>query len=95
MMGTEGEYTEVPDVAIHGLALESDMLLEPDSRTVQNAEVRGAVGKEAEGWRGAIEKEYADNFVQRNVFTVTTEDERRKYGMPLPMKLVFTMKNMF
>ena len=92
MMGAEGEYSEIPDVAIHGLALESDMLLEPDSRTVQNAEVRGAVGKEAEGWRGAIEKEYVDNFVQRNVFTVTTEDERRKYGMPLPMKLVFTMK---
>ena len=71
------------------------MLIEPDSRAVQNAEVRGAVGADAEGWRASIEKEYSDSFVQRNVFTVTTEEERRKYGMPLPMKLVFTKKMVF
>ena len=33
-----------------------------------------------------MEKEYNDNFLQRNVFTVTTEHERRTHGTPLPMK---------
>ena len=41
-----------------------------------------------------MEKEYVENFVQRNVFTVTTDEERRKHGIPLPMKLVFSFKKL-
>ena len=68
--------------------------MDPASRTVQPKEVRESVGIEAEGWRAAMEKEYNDNFLQRNVFTVTTEHERRTHGTPLPMKLVFTLKQL-
>ena len=93
MLGADGEYHDVPDEAIHGLVLESD-ILDPASRTVQPKEVRESVGIEAEGWRAAMEKEYNDNFLQRNVFTVTTEHERRTHGTPLPMKLVFTLKQL-
>ena len=81
MLGSSGEYAEVPDEAIHGLALDTD-ILEPNSKTVQPADVRKATGKEAEGWRAAMDKEYVDNFVQRNVFSITTDEERRIHGAP-------------
>ena len=92
LLGSDGEYADLPDTTVHGLALESEMLLEPDSRTVNNAEVRGSTGVEAQGWRDSMETEFHKNFVERNVFSVSTSQERASYGPPLPMKLVFTRK---
>ena len=68
LLGSDGEYADLPDTTVHGLALESEMLLEPDSRTVNNAEVRGSTGVEAQGWRDSMETEFHKNFVERNVF---------------------------
>ena len=85
---------ELPDAALHGLALEAeaDLAAEPGSRIVTAAEVKSSPGVTREGWDRAIEKEFQENFAMRNVFTVSTDDERRNYGIPLPMKLVFAQK---
>ena len=82
-----------PDVA-HGLSTEHDVDLMdgPGSVTVPAAEVRKTTGREAEQWRAATEKEYVENFVQRNVYRVATEVDKRRHGPPLPMKLVYTKK---
>ena len=64
----------------------------PGTRTVTQAEVRASTGTEAEDWRTAIEDEFQKNFVDRNVFTTSTPEECRRYGAPLPMKLVYTIK---
>ena len=40
----------------------------------------------------ATEQEYVENFVQKNVSRVATEADKRQYGPPLPMKLVYTLK---
>ena len=87
-----GEPGNLPSELIHELMVEGSSELDPGARTVTAAEVRASTGKTAEGWRAATEKEFVENFQQRNVFTVTTEEERRAYGAPLPMKLVYTMK---
>ena len=55
-------------------------------------EVQASTEKAAEAWRSAIEDEFYKNFVDRSVFTVSTAAERRAYGAPLPMKLVYTLK---
>ena len=93
LLGSDGENVDVPDAPVHGLEQDQD-ITEPDVKPVTPAEVRASTGATAEGWRAAVEREFVENFVQRNVFTVTTEDERRRHGSPLPMKLVFTLKKL-
>ena len=86
---------ELPDAAVHGLELEFevDLAAEPGSRTVTAKEVKASTGKTAEGWTRAIEEEFMKDFAGRNVFTVSTDAEKRAYGMPLPMKLVYVHKS--
>ena len=90
-MNANGEYEEIPSEVIHGLVMEGDLLQEPDTYSVSAAEVKQATGTRTEEWKAALEKEHHENFVERNMFTVTTAEERRQHGPPLPMRLVFTM----
>ena len=79
---------------LHGLSTEAelDILREPGARPVSAAEVRASTGTEKESWRQAIEEEFVKNFVERNVYTPSTEEEKRRHGPALPMKLVFAQK---
>ena len=95
VLGATGEAVEVPAELLHDLPREQDViesLTQPGTVTVSPAEVKHATGREAEQWRAATEKEYVDNFVQRNVHRVATDVDRRRHGPPLPMKLVYTRK---
>ena len=62
------------------------------AKTMTAAEVNASTGLEAERWRVPTEKEYVDNFVQRNVYTVARPEDVRRCGPPLPMKCVYTTK---
>ena len=95
VMGAFGEAVEAPADLLHDLPREQDVienLTQPGTTTVSAAEVKKATGREAEAWRVATEKEYVENFVQRNVHRVATEADRKRHGPPLPMKLVYTRK---
>ena len=70
---------DLPDAALHGFELDSevDLTAEPGSRTVTAKEVKASTGKTAEGWTRAIEEEFMKDFAGRNVFTISTDAERR------------------
>ena len=70
---------ELPGVAMHGLELEFDVDLtaEPGSRTVTAQEVKASIGKTAEWWTRAIEEEFIKIVAGRNVFTISTDAERK------------------
>ena len=87
-----GELEDLPVEVVHNLTKEEDLQVEEGTRTVSPQEVRESVGKEREAWVQAIEREHQENFLQRHVYTISTEEEKRRYGVPLPMKMVFTKK---
>ena len=80
------DAADVPSEVLHGLSTEADIdiLREPGTMPVTQAEVRASVGTEREGWRQAIEEAYIKNFAQRNVYTPATEAEKRQHGLHYP-----------
>ena len=94
ILDEQAKSYELPDAVLHGLDLEEDVDLtaENGSRIVTAAEVKASTGSIAEGWVRAVENEFNVNFTGRNVFTISTAAERKEYGTPLPMKMVYTQK---
>ena len=80
---------------MHGLELEVevDLTATQGPRTVTAKEVKASIGKTAEGWTRAVDEELIKNFAGSNVFTISTDAEKRAYGLPLPMKLVYVQKS--
>ena len=94
LLNTQGTVDEVPGEIVHELRSEHDSKEEEwkGAKTMTAAEVNACTGREAERWRVATEKEYVDNFVQRNVYTVASGTDVRRCGPPLPMKCVYNKK---
>ena len=94
LMGVHGESDDVPPEVFHGLLIEQELnfTTEPGAVIVAASEVRSSTGRDAEQWRVATDREFVENFVQRNVHRVTTEADKKRHGPPLPMKVVYTIK---
>ena len=92
MMNSHGESVDLPSELVHDLMTEDEVhdIKEPGTITVSASDVKKTTGPEK--WRVATEQAYVENFVQKNVSRVATEADKRQYGPPLPMKLVYTLK---
>ena len=57
---------------------------------VPPAQVRASVGPELERWKLASESELTKNFMNTNAFHVSTPEEIKQHGRPLPMLCVWS-----